>query len=62
MELGKGGSDIIAAQVPYNSSKAQLAGKIANFSDSKIVGRSIVVVDQFGTVLIPLQPMSNFRR
>lgn len=62
MELGKGGSDIIAVQVPYNSNKAQLAGKIANFSDSKIVGRSIVVVDQFGTVLIPLQPMSNFRR
>jgi hypothetical protein len=57
-----GGSQFIAVQVPYGSNVSQLQGKLGNFSSERVGGRSIVVVDEFGNVLIPLQPLSNFVR
>ena len=63
-ELGaQGGSEIIAVQVPYGTNPAQLEGKLRNnFGNYDLTSRNILVVDQFGKVLIPLQPISNFRR
>lgn len=60
-----GGSKIIAVQVPSNSKAADpqnLRGKLGNFSKAKVAGRSIIVVDNDGKVIIPLTPMDKFSR
>ncbi|MDQ0027816.1 filamentous hemagglutinin [Variovorax paradoxus] len=58
-----GGSEIIAVQVPKGANVAQLEGKLRNnFGNYDFTNRNIMVVDELGKVLIPLQPMSNFRK
>lgn len=57
-----GASEVIAVQVPIGSNTSQLLGKLrSNFSNYDFTGRSILVVDSAGNVLIPLTKMSNLR-
>ncbi|WP_395351205.1 hypothetical protein [Variovorax sp. UC122_21] len=59
----EGGSEIVAVQVPYGTSAAQLEGKLRNnFGNIDFTNRNILVVDQFGKIIIPLQPMQNFKK
>ena len=56
-ELGRGGSPVVAVQVPEGTNPEQLKGKLrSNFSNHDVGGRSIVVVDTKGKVLIDKQP------
>lgn len=63
--IGEGGSDIIAVQVPANSQASDInhiKGKLGNFSKDKVGDRKIIVVDELGNVIIPLQNLRNFSK
>jgi len=48
--------DVVALQAPKDMDILRFTGKIRNLSQSKKAGRSILVVDQDGKLLLPLQP------
>lgn len=60
-----GGSKIIAVQVKAGGDATnipRLTGKLANFGNYNFTNRRIIVVDSNGKVLIPLQPLTNFKK
>jgi len=55
LEFGAG-SKIVVVVYPSAADEAQLMGKLRNFGPDKTAGRSILVLDPTGKIIIPLQP------
>jgi hypothetical protein len=52
-----GGSNVIVVMYPNADDAGRLLGKLANnFDPAKVAGRSILVLDPAGRIIIPLQP------